>query len=138
MNEGGRKPYPDSEYKQWLADMAPFLKSGTSLYRAVEKAGLMTNKDSIYRKYRLKDWFCEKVTMFQSYPGELVNNIFIKRIEALHESVILGKPLNKQDVKLLCFAAAKHRSCQQFFVRNHSSIKSGHTNVEKVVEALGN
>ncbi len=53
----GRPTFNDSQYQIWLYEMTPFLKIGLTLNKAIEKAGLEKHKDSIYRKWRLNDWF---------------------------------------------------------------------------------
>lgn len=136
MINQGRPSYDEEKYQTWLRDLEPFLKSGMSLYGAVGNAGLISHKDSIYRKYRLNDWFCEKVTVFQSYTGELVNMIFVKRIELMYQNVLEGKPLNKEDVKLLRLAVDKHRSCQEYFISKYEISKKRQTNIKELIESL--
>ena len=86
-NSTGREPYSDEQYVKWLDDMSPFLKLGNTLYHAIEKADLTKHKDTIYRKFRLNDWFCEKIEAFQRYPGEIVNSIFTRLIIQIDEKV---------------------------------------------------
>jgi len=60
MNNNGRPEYTEDQYRAWLGEMTPFLKLGCSLYWAMDRACLLRHKDSIYRKFRLNDWFCEE------------------------------------------------------------------------------
>lgn len=61
MGDTERPEYTDEQYRVWLDEMTPFLKVGYSLYYAMDKALLLRHKDSIYRKFKLNDWFCEKI-----------------------------------------------------------------------------
>jgi hypothetical protein len=96
--------------------MKPFLKCGLSLHRSIQKAGLIKHKDSIYRKLRLKDEFCEKIRMFQSYPGEIVQSIFAHEIIRIHAKIKNGGSLTSLEVRLICWFATHHRSAMPFFV----------------------
>ncbi len=116
MKDLGRPEYTDNQYRLWLDEMKPFLKGGYSLYYAIEKAGLMVHKDSIYRKSRLKDWFCEKIEAFQSYPGEIANNAFISLISKINEKFINDRKVDKAELSLFKFFCKRHRSCKPFFV----------------------
>ncbi|OGG24120.1 hypothetical protein A3A79_02905 [Candidatus Gottesmanbacteria bacterium RIFCSPLOWO2_01_FULL_43_11b] len=116
MTDIGRPEYPDEQYQIWLTEMAPFLKIGNSLYFAIEKALLIKHKSAIYEKYRLKDWFSEKIDAFQRYPGEVVNSIFYRLILSIDEKVKIGQPVTDEEWRNLRFFAEKHRSCQPFFV----------------------
>lgn len=116
MTEPGRPEYTDDQYQTWLDDMTPFLKLGNSLYYALEKAMLSKHKTVIYEKYRLKDWFSEKIDAFQRYPGEIVNSIFVRLVLMANDKVKQGLPLSDEEWRNLRFFAEKHRSSQPFFV----------------------
>lgn len=116
MTEHGRPEYTDDQYKSWLDDMAPFLKIGNTLYYAIEKAMLTQHKTVIYEKYRLKDWFSEKIDAYQRYPGEIINSIFVRLVLSVDERLKQGLPLEDEEWRNLRFFAEKHRSCQPFFV----------------------
>ncbi|MDP1722426.1 MAG: hypothetical protein Q8L37_04390 [Candidatus Gottesmanbacteria bacterium] len=116
MTEQGRPEYTDDQYKAWLEDMAPFLKIGNTLYYAIEKAMLTQHKTVIYEKYRLKDWFSEKIDAYSRYPGEIINSIFVRLVLSVDERLKQGLPLADEEWRNLRFFAEKHRSCQPFFV----------------------
>jgi len=116
MSEQGRPEYTDNQYKAWLDDMAPFLKIGNTLYYAIEKAVILQHKTVIYEKYRLKDWFSEKIDAYQRYPGEIINSIFVRLVLSVDERLKQGLPLTDEEWRNLRFFAEKHRSCQPFFV----------------------
>lgn len=68
-NPVGRPEHSDEQYRFWLEDMAPFLKIGNTLHYSIEKAMLMRHKTAIYGKYRLKDWFSEKIDAYCTSNG---------------------------------------------------------------------
>lgn len=116
MTEQGRPEYTDDQYKAWLEDMSPFLKIGNSLYYAIEKAMIMQHKTVIYERYRLKDWFSEKIDAYQRYPGEIINSIFVRLVLSVDEKLKQGLPPSDEEWRNLRFFAEKHRNCQPFFV----------------------
>jgi hypothetical protein len=115
MKNNGRPEYTEDQYRTWLGEMAPFLKLGCSLYWAMDRASLLRHKDSIYRKFKLNDWFCEKIEAFQRYPGEILNNIFSRLILIISEKVKYGLPISNEELQNLRFYANRHRSCHEFF-----------------------
>lgn len=136
MDNNGRPEYTDEQYYTWLNDLAPFLKLGNSLYHAMEKAGLLKHKDSIYKKVRLNDWFCEKVEAYKRYPGEIVNSIFVRLITTIDEKTKQGVPLSDEDYRNLRWFAEKHRSCQPFFVNKHEVNQTSTYDPEKISQLL--
>lgn len=103
-------------YQSWLQEMEPFLKCGFSLHQAIRKAGLSKYKDSIYRNYRLKGEFCEKIPCFQRCPGEIVQSIFARIIRKAYSKTIRKESLTSQEVRILCWFSTHHRSAAPFFV----------------------
>lgn len=133
----GRPLHTKAEYESWLVDMKPFLKRGMSLYRSLEKAGLRVHKDSIYRKFRLNDWFCEKITYYQGYLGELVNETLSLQIIAIHDKVISkNEPLTSVECSMLKLMATKHRSCQKFFITRKETVKADDSNINNILDSL--
>lgn len=137
MDNNGRPAYLDNQYQTWLEDMKPFLKGGCSLNRAIEGAGLDRHKDSIYRKSKLNDWFCEKINAYRTYIGELVNHTFgVKVTEIYNRTVCHGEPLTKLDAKIICFLATKHRSCQPFFVTRNETHQARQVDAKRILDKL--
>ena len=97
MGDNGRPEYTDEQYRVWLDEMTPFLKVGYSLYYAMDKALLLRHKDSIYRKFRLNDWFCEKIEAFQRYPGEIVNSIFSRLVLTVDDKMKHGATVSDEE-----------------------------------------
>ena len=135
-NNNGREPYSDEQYTKWLDDMTPFLKLGNSLNYAIEKADLPKHKDTIYRKFRLKDWFCEKIEAFQRYPGEMVNSIFSRVIVSIDEKVKQGSPITDEEWRNLRFFAEKHRTCQQFFTTRTETAQTDDFKLGQILDRL--
>jgi len=135
-NTTGREPYSDEQYVKWLDDMSPFLKLGNTLYHAIERADLTKHKDTIYRKVRLNDWFCEKIEAFQRYPGEMVNSIFTRLIIQIDEKVRQGSPINDEDWRNLRFFAEKHRSCQPFFATRTETAQVEPDKIARILDSL--
>ena len=136
MDISGRPPHSDEQYQIWLNEMAPFLQLGNSLYYAMEKANLIRNKDSIYRKCRLNDWFCEKIHAFQSYPGEVVNTIFSRIVFIADEKIKRGEPISKEEWRALRFFAEKHRSSQPFFVQRYEVAQVEPDKIGKLLDEI--
>ncbi len=134
--ESGRPKHTDKKYQTWLNDMRPFLLLGNSLYNAIDKASLLRHKDSIYKKYRSKDWFSEKIDAFQNYPGEIVNSIFVRIIMNVDEKVKKGRPITSEEMKTVRFFAEKHRSCTTFFVNRHEVVNQDSSNILEVIDEL--
>ena len=124
MADIGRPEYTDEEYASFLEDMKPFLKQGASLHYAMERSGLLQRKDSIYRKYRLGDWFCEKVDIYRSYVGELTNNVFALQVQRIFEKQKTEQILTREEIDILKFVAEKHRTAQPFFANRNESAEA--------------
>lgn len=136
QNSNGRPEYTDEQYSGWLDEMVPFLKVGYSLYYAMDKALLLRHKDSIYRKYKLNDWFCEKIDAYRRYPGEIVNSIFARIIMTIDEKVKQGQLVNDEEWRNLRFFAEKHRSCQSFFVSRQEVAQVEPNEIGKIIDEL--
>ncbi len=136
MNDTGRPEYTDDQYRVWLDEIAPFLKVGYSLYYAMDKALLLRHKDSIYRKYRLNDWFCEKIDAYQRYPGEIVNSIFSRLILTIDEKIKRGELIADEEWRNLRFFAEKHRSCQPFFVTRQEITQTEPDKIGRLLDKL--
>jgi hypothetical protein len=132
----GRPEYSDNQYRSWLNDISPFLKMGHSLYSAMNEAMLLQHKDSIYRKYRLNDWFCEKIEVFQGYPGKIVNGIFSRLILIIDEKIRRGQQISTDEWHNLRFFAEKHRSCKAFFVGRQEITRIEPDRISDVLDKL--
>ncbi len=111
----GRPKTSIDQLNGWADLLKPFLTKGHSLYSSIEKAGLMKSKDTIYRNARLGGEFCEKIHHFQSYPGEVIMNIYFRAIERIHNKVLAGLPLTGPETSIVCHFSTHHRSCENFF-----------------------
>lgn len=138
MTEQGRPEYTDDQYRAWLEDMSPFLKIGNSLYYAIEKAMIMQHKTVIYEKYRLKDWFSEKIDAYQRYPGEIINSIFVRLVLSVDEKLKQGLSPCDEEWRNLRFFAEKHRSCQPFFVTRQEVAQVEPDEVGRILDDLEN
>lgn len=132
----GRPSIDDEQFHTWLDEMAPFLKMGNSLYFAMDKALLGKHKDSIYRKFKLNDWFCEKIEAFQKYPGEIVNSIFVRVVMSVDEKIRLGSSVSSDEWRNLRFFAEKHRTCQQFFTTRTETVQTDENKIAQVLDQL--
>lgn len=116
MSDVGRPEYTDEQFQTWLEDLKPFLKLGNTLNYAIEKADLSKHKTTIYEKFRLGDWFSQKIDTYRSYLGEITNNIFAREILNIEEVQKQGRPISEEQWRNLRFFAEKHRSSSPFFV----------------------
>lgn len=116
MNEPGRPEYTELQYQDWLDELKPYLKLGNSLDYSIKKAGLLKHRSTLYNKYRLKDWFFERIEAYRRLPGEILNSIFARLVMTVHEKIKQDRPITSEEWHNLRFFAEKHRSCQPFFV----------------------
>ena len=115
MKPIGRPKTSVNQFNEWADLLRPFLTKGISLYSSIEKAGLSKHQDSIYRNLKLNSEFCEKIHHFQSYPGEVVMNIYFHAIERIHNKVLAGLPLTGPETSIVCHFSTHNRSCDNFF-----------------------
>lgn len=138
----GRPVISDEQYAKWLDDMRPFLRQGSTLWYAMDKCNLLMYKDSIYEKYRRKDWFSERVDALRSIVGEMINNVGFRIVETIHNRIIEsdGKVhiLSSEELQVWKTMAEKHRSAQAFFVTRTEEAKADDTKLGKIIETLDN
>lgn len=135
----GRPEYTDEQYGKWLEEMTPWLRTGQSLYYSMDKAMLLTHQTAIYEKYRLKDWFSQKVDALRANVGEMVNSVGFKVIEAIHLRMIEtgGKTqLTTEEVRIWQTMAEKHRTAQPFFVNRTETAVADDEEIGKILDTL--
>lgn len=116
IDNGGRPTTTEEQYEKWLEDLRPYLKLGSTLNYAIEKASLSQHRTTLYEKYRLKDWFSDKIDIYRSYLGEIVNDIFGREVLNIEEAQKQGRQVTEEQWRNLRFFAEKHRSGSPFFV----------------------
>lgn len=136
MAEIGRPEYTEDQYKSWLEDMRPFLQLGATLWYSCEKAGITTHYWSILKKYKLNDWFSQKVDTYRSTPGEVVNNALVMLANKASDKVKQDLPLTKEEQDVLKFMAEKHRTAQGFFVNRTETAPSDPSKVGKILDTI--
>jgi len=115
MDTPGRPEYPDTQFEAWLEEMKPFLKLGSTLNYSIDKAGLSQHRTTLYEKYKLNDWFSDKINRFRSYLGEIVNDIFAREILTIEETQKQGRQITDEQWRNIRFFAEHHKSCISFF-----------------------
>lgn len=134
---GGRPEYSDEQYKEWLQDLEPYLKKGNSLYYCCNRAGLQPHYASVLRKYRLNDWFCQKVDAYRAYPGELANDTIITALMQIDTKLKTNAgSLTKDDIDILKLVAEKHRTAQPFFVSRQETAEADPSQVGKILDTI--
>lgn len=136
MAEPGRPEFTETDYQNFLDAMAPFLKLGETIYHAIEDAGLTQHKGIIYNKYRLNDWFLEKVDILRSHPGKLINNILSKAMIAANERLAQGLPLTDEEWRNIRFMAEKYRPAQPYFVSRTETAVADPDKVGKILDTM--
>ena len=131
----GRPEYSDNQFEAWLEEMKSFLKLGNTLNYSIDKAGLSKHRTTLYEKYKLNDWFSDKINRFRSYLGEIVNDIFAREILTIEEIQKQGRPISDEQWRNLRFFAEHHKSCASFFEENISKNQSAN---KEDIEALLN
>jgi hypothetical protein len=133
---GGRPATTEEQFKLWLEDMRPHLVLGCSLWRAIDKAGLESHTTVIYEKYRLGDWFAQKVDKWRSTPGENGNEAMVILVNKIKEKALQGQSLTNEEVKILTFFNERHRTAQPFFVNRTETAESKREDLGKILDIL--
>ena len=133
-NGPGRPEYTDEQYSVWLEAMRPFLENSNSLYYSMEQAGLIPHQTTIYEKYRLKDWFSQKVDAYRRTPGEIANNAIVTLVRRTQDKVKRGEVITSDEQKMLQFYAEKSRSAQPWFVNRQETAQG--PSVDEIVDQL--
>lgn len=136
MAEPGRPELTEAEYQKFLDDMAPFLKLGHTLNSAVDDAALVQHKGAIYNKYRLGDWFMQKIDAYRATPGILANDIMTKTLMDINERIKQGRPVSEDDYKNVRFMAEKHRTAQPYFVTRTETAEADPAKVGKILDTM--
>jgi Mg-chelatase subunit ChlI len=129
----------DEQYNKWLDDMRPFLRRGSTLFYSLDKAGLYTHKDSIYKKFKQNDWFSERINALRATVGEMINDVGFMVVEKVKTRLVEtdGKTeLSQQEVTVWKTMAEKHRSAQPFFVTRTEEAKADDTKLGKIIDNL--
>lgn len=135
----GRPTISEEQYQKWLDDMVPYLRAGNTLWYAMDKCLLLQHKDAIYEKYRLKDWFSEKVDAYRRSLGELINNTFFTLTRQIMDKVKneqTAAGLTKEELDVLKFMAEKHRTSQPFFVTRTETAEVDPDKVGKILDTF--
>lgn len=115
-NDIGRPSISDEQYQLWLNELKPYLELSSSLYGACIKAGLESHYDSILRKSKLNDWFCQKVDAYKASFGESINEGLARETLRIVEKTRKGELLTRPEIDVLKHMSEKHRAAQPFFV----------------------
>lgn len=134
--EGGRPEIADEQYQKWLDDLAPYLKLASTLYYASEKAGLEKHYWVIMKKYRLNDWFAQKVDAYRREIGEITNNATVRLMRRIEEKSKQELPLSKDELDFMKWFSEKHRTAQPFFVTRTEQVVKDDKEVGKILDVL--
>lgn len=135
----GAPEFTEEQYQKWLEEMAPFLRQGSSLWYSMDKAAILTHATSIYEKYRLGDWFSQKVDAYRATVGDMIANVGFKVIEGVHTRMIesQGKAtMTSEEVSVWKTMAEKHRAAQQFFVNRTETAPADDSKIGKILDSL--
>ncbi len=132
---GGRPATDEKQLWQWLDDMRPFLRQGCSLSYSMDKAGLMSHKNVIYRNYAQNQEFREEIDRLQSLISDLNNSVVFKTIENLHARMIESTKIvpTSEEVRVMDLIASKHRTSQPFWVSRTETAEAKDKDFGKVV-----
>lgn len=136
MDITGRPSTTDEQFQIWLEDLKPFLKLGNTLNHAIEKAELSKHRTTLYEKYRLRDWFSDKIDIYRSYLGEIVNDIFGREVLNIEEAQKQGRQVTEEQWRNLRFFAEKHRSSQPFFVNKQELTQFEPDKTQQIIDDL--
>ena len=127
----------EEQYAKWLDDMREYLRRGMSLWYAMDKAGLLQHKDSIYKKYRAKDWFAEKINALRATLGDYLNDVVFRTVEAVRNRMVEtdGKTqMSTEEVNIIKLAAERSRAAQPYFANRIEEAETDEAEVGKVLE----
>ena len=137
----GAPTITDAQFAKWLDEMSPFLVQGCSLYYAMDKTGLYKHGTAIYEKYRLGDWFAQKINILRATVGELTNLIGYQVLKHLHTKNIEtagAYEMKPHEVAVWKTTAEKHRAAQPFYVSRVENVDVDDTKLGKIIETLDN
>lgn len=132
----GRPSYTDEQYAKWIDEMSPYLKMASTLYYACDKAGLEKHYFSILKKYKLNDWFSQKIDAYRRQVGERSNNSAVRFMEKIDEKIRQDIPLSDKEVDYMKWFNEKHRTAQPFFVTRNENVVADDKNVGKILDNL--
>lgn len=136
----GRPLFTDEQYQKFLDEMREYLRRGCSLYYAMDKAGLLNHQTAIYEKYRLNDWFSQKINALRSTIGEMVNEVAFRVVERVKNRLVetdgMSSGMTTEEVKIIALVAEKHRAAQPFFVSRTENADVSDKPVGKVLDVL--
>lgn len=135
-NEPGKPEIAETQYMDWLLLMQPYLRAGNTIWYSMEKCDLLGHKTVIYGKYRLKDWFAEKIDTLRRTPGELVNNIFFNEVARINTKMQAGGQLTREEIDVLKFMGEKHRTSQAFFTNRTETAEADPEQVGKILDTM--
>jgi hypothetical protein len=131
-----KRNWSEGDYQKCLDDMAPFLKLGHTLNSAIDDAGIVQHKTEVYTKYRLNDWFAQKVDNYRATPGILANDILTKVLMDVNDRIKQGRPVTEDDMKNVRFMAEKHRTAQPYFVTRTETAEADPSKVGKILDTI--
>lgn len=133
----GAPEVTDNQFKAWLDEMEPHLELGCTLNRAMEKTSLSPHRTSIYKKYSKRDWFADKIDRIRSRPGENVNEALTRAVTAIVKRTRRDGDevaLTHDELEVLKFFAAKHRTAQPFFVDRQEQAEAKPEDFGRIVD----
>lgn len=136
MNSTGRPSYPNDQFERWLEDLKPWLKTGNTISYAIDKAGLDMHRTTLYEKYKLNDWFSDKINRFRAFAGELVNEFFYKEVVRIYEKQKIGQVLTKEDYDFMKHFSEKHRTSQPFFIQRYEIAQVEPDKIGQILDGL--
>lgn len=132
----GKPEFTDEQYQAWLSEMRPFLEKGNSINYACERAGIESHYDVILRKYKLNDWFSQKIDKYRARPGEMINDTLTQLCYAIQDNIKKGLGPSKEEYDLLKFMAEKHRTSQPFFVNRTETAAADESKIGKILDTI--
>jgi hypothetical protein len=90
----------------------------------------------IYEKYKLNDWFSQKVDIYRATPGILANDILTKTLMDINDKIKQGRTVTEDEMKNVRFMAEKHRTAQPYFVTRTETAEADPSKVGKVLDVL--
>lgn len=135
-DNNGRPALSETEYQNILDDMTPFLKLGHALNAAIDEAGVTQHRSAVYEKYKLNDWFSDKIDKYRATPGILANDILTKVLMEVSDKIKQGRPVTEDDMKNVRFMAEKHRTAQPYFVNRTETAEADPDKVGKILDTI--
>lgn len=110
-DKGGRPPITETRKETMVSKLAPYLKSGLSIRKALSEAKIP--RATFYRIMENDEYFRERINTLKQFTPVLLNNALVKELFEIIKKQSVNEPLTKEDIKFLWWFALKSKSTKE-------------------------